>query len=46
MLLVIFVVVGQFYTFNGVYSIENISAAYGALVLFLLAFLAHKLYHL
>ena len=44
MVLVILIVAGQFYTFDGVYSLENISAAYGALILFSVAFLYHKLY--
>lgn len=44
MVLVFLVVAGQFYTFDGIYSIENISAAYGALIFFALAFLYHKLY--
>jgi len=42
MILVATITLGQFYTFGGVYSVENISAAYGAPFLFLLAFLYHR----
>lgn len=44
MVLVAIITLGQFYTFNGDYSLTNISAAYGALFLFFLAFLYHKLW--
>lgn len=42
MVLVSVIMCGQFYTFNGDYSLENITAAYGAPTLFLLLFLYDK----
>jgi lysine-specific permease len=44
MILVAIITIGQFYTFDGVYSFQNLSSAYGALFLFTMAFLYHKLW--
>lgn len=42
MVLVAIITLGQFYTFNGVYSLANISSAYGAFLVFIAAFLYDK----
>ena len=40
--LVAFITIGQFYTFDGVYSMTNILAAYGAFIVFFAAFFYHR----
>lgn len=42
MVLVALITLGQFYTFNGDYSLENVTAAYGAPALFVMLFLYDK----